>query len=111
MATHFGNGSVRFKNRTLPIVWAGQYAQHVAENYIDKKPNHTLLHVEIQQALQHSKHFSQVGKLTYCAFSENNKGTILVFFVKRSTFVEITSGYVLKISAEKAINTKGGRYE
>lgn len=48
------SGNVHLRNRKLPILWTGMYAQHLAEEY-EKDPHvHPLLHIEAQQTLSKS---------------------------------------------------------
>lgn len=39
----FGSGNVIIRGRKTPIVWTGQFAEHIATNYINEKSVHHFL--------------------------------------------------------------------
>lgn len=47
--TTFKSGYINHRNRKIPIVWNGEHAQHIAEEFIKDKGSHPLLHIRIQQ--------------------------------------------------------------
>ena len=106
MKINLGNGSVKLNTKTLPINWTGQYAQHVTDNYINKKPCHSILHIEIQQALSKSRNIEKDGTNTYVSKTETPNGIIHVSFIKSTNFVTITTGYIMQTTMEKATKNK-----
>jgi hypothetical protein len=60
--SNFGSGTIGFRNRRLPIVWTGQFAQHVSEKYFDSQEIHPFLHVAIQQAASNIRNWIKSGK-------------------------------------------------
>ena len=92
-SVNLGNGSVVINDKKYAINWTGQYAQHIAENYLNGKPQHNILHVEIQQVLSKAKNITKDGKRTYHTYSETKNGIIFVAFVKNKDFVDIITGY------------------
>lgn len=109
MKIQLGNGTIKIGYNSYPINWTGQYAQHVAENYINGKENHILLHVEIQQALSKCKQdeiFRENGN-TYFGLKEVSDGTIFVSFIKSSNFVSITTGYKMSTTPNKIKKGRG----
>lgn len=106
MTINLGNGSVTINRKKYAINWTGQYAQHVAENYMKEKPSHTILHIEIQQALKNSKNIIKDGTNTYSAYTDVLDGVILVYFIKSTKFANITTGFKMKSTADKVSKNK-----
>lgn len=65
------SGNVNIRSRKIPIVWTGQFAEHVAFTYINEKSVHHFLHVEIQQMCQKAE-FTKISKSVYNAYVEKN---------------------------------------
>jgi len=103
---NLGNGSIKLNNKNYAINWTGQYAQHITENYNKNKSGHTLLHVEIQQALARSNYFYKDGQNSYKAIYETFNGIIIVVFHKTTNFVNIVTGYINNTTMEKATKNK-----
>lgn len=111
MVKHLGNGNVKIGYKSYPINWTGQYAQHIAENFINEKQNHTILHIEIQQALSRCPESCIVkdGNNTYSAYKEISNGTIFVSFIKHNNLATITTGYKMNTTTNKAMKNKIGK--
>ena len=93
MTPNLSNGSITINNKKYAINWTGIYAEHVAMNFANKKPQHDILHVEIQQALKRAKTFVKDGKRTYYTISSTKNGNVFVAFIKNKNFVDIITGY------------------
>lgn len=106
MTINLGNGSVNINGRKYAINWTGQYAQHVAENFIIGKQTHSILHIEIQQALRQSKKIIKDGTNSFAAYSDVSDGVILVYFIKSTKFANITTGFKMKSTADKVSKNK-----
>ncbi|MDR1544806.1 MAG: hypothetical protein LBS50_10470 [Prevotellaceae bacterium] len=88
-----GNGSIILNDKKYAISWNGMYAEHVAVNFANKKPQHDILHIEIQQALQKAKTFVKNGRSTYWTISKTKKGDVFIAFQKYTKFVEVITSY------------------
>lgn len=72
------SGSITLRGRKIPIVWTGQFAEHVANNYIMEKSVHPLLHVEIQQLCQKAIFRKERGSVyTASVLQKENTFTIV----------------------------------
>lgn len=60
--SEFKSGYILHRTRKIPIIWDGEHAQHVAEEHIEDKGSHPLLHVRIQQLAKSVKKWEQAKK-------------------------------------------------
>ncbi|MFN0049118.1 MAG: hypothetical protein ACKVOU_08360 [Cytophagales bacterium] len=72
-----GSGNITLRGRKVPIVWTGQFAEHVATTSINERSLHHFLHVEIQQMCQKAE-FSKVSKSIYTSLVFRNGNTYLI---------------------------------
>jgi len=86
------SGNVSFRNRKLPILWTGQMAQHVAENYIQQPDTHPFLHIEIQQACMFVRIWEKhKNASSYRGYSKINGIDVVVVIEIKVNFVIIKS--------------------
>jgi hypothetical protein len=92
----YNSGYITHRKRKIPIVWDGLHAQHIAEEHINNRSSHPLLHVRIQQLAKNVKEWEQTqkGSKRYCATLIDNE-TNKRFFV----LVEIWTNFVYIITS------------
>lgn len=97
--TGFGNGYITLRNRKLPIVWVGQFAQHIASNHQQDPKGHPLLHVRIQQLAKAAKEWQKKGAKRYISIVADGPGgdVFAVVIDVHSKFVSIVTAYKTKI--------------
>jgi len=100
-----GNGFVTVRNRTLPINWNGQYAQHLAERHEQDPAIHPFLHVRAQQSLAKAEiHRTDDGWL---AIYETDTGTVSIPFLLQRKFVVPKTCMKMNTTAERVKKNKG----
>lgn len=87
------NGTVKFRNRKLPIFWSGEFAQHLSERNKQLPVTHPYLHVAAQKLLQQCSEFKKEGKSFIGITQKNGKKIYVPFFIK-SNFAIIKTCYV-----------------
>lgn len=88
------NGSVKFRNRNLPIFWTGEFAQHLSEKNKSEPNTHPYLHVQAQKFLQVCTEFKKSGKSYVGTLEKDGTKILIVFFIK-SNFAIIKTCYKL----------------
>lgn len=101
---NLGSGTITIRSKKKHLLWTGQRAQHVAENYNQRGG---LLHVELQQAAQKAQSIEPDGKNQYKAYFETTDGTIVVPLEVKSDIAMIKTGYKIHTTAEKLTKKKG----
>src|SRR6478735_12661241 len=78
------SGTVKIRSRRVPILWTGQNAEHIADNYVQQQTStkvsnvERILHVEAQKGLSSAAdHIKQEGS-AYMSLKEVADGTIFV---------------------------------
>lgn len=56
------NGSVKFRNRKIPVFWTGGFAQHLSEKNSNEPNTHPYLRVQAQKLPQVCTEFKKNGK-------------------------------------------------
>lgn len=112
MKTNFGSGKVKIGYNTYPIIWTGEHAEHIAENYFIEKGDHIMLHKEIQQCLSGSVILKRSGtNRKYFGLYEHKSYNCIIFtaFLLNSSFVSITTSYKMGGEINMAIKQKRGQ--
>lgn len=86
------NGSVKFRNRRLPIFWTGEFAQHLADKNKSDPRTHPYLHLQAQKLLQVCTEFKKSGKSYIGIINKNGLEFYVIFFIK-SNFAIIKTCY------------------
>lgn len=82
------NGTVKYRNRRLPIHWTGEIAEHVADNFIHQNNTHPYLHLQIQKMLQKCKNFFvKRGSIIALCIAPDGRKTCVVFIIKSNLAV------------------------
>ncbi len=76
------NGSVKFRNRRLPIFWTGEFAQHLSEKNSNEPKTRPYLHVQAQKFLQVCTKFKKSGKSYVGNIKKNGREVYVIFFIK-----------------------------
>lgn len=87
------SGFCTIRKRKLPILWTGQYAQHLAEEHISDSTSHPFLHIEAQKHLQKGEVLK--NKAGYICLSKLNNQTVLVPVIVKPNFVIIKTAYAV----------------
>lgn len=97
------SGTVFFRNRDYPILWNGEFAQHIADKYIKERTRHPFLHVKIQKLLQKSKKFLIIKRLTTFAIIDVDDRIFgIMFYIYKSKAV-IKSAHYMDESKQKRL--------
>ncbi len=94
MATNkYLSGSIKLNFKRYAIMWVGQFAQHVAENYTKNDGVHNLLHVDIQRHLANcKKFFKKRGRKRTAAYGYfEDKPYCTIFEVQSGNAIIITN--------------------
>jgi hypothetical protein len=102
---NLGSGTITIRSKKRHLLWTGQRAQHVAENYTQRGG---LLHVEIQQAAQKAQTIKTDGKNQYIAYYESSDGTIVVPLEVKSDIAMVKSGHKYYTTAAKLTKNQSG---
>ena len=86
------NGSVKFRNRLIPIFWTGEFAQHLSQKNTTEPETHPYLHVQAQKMLQVCTEFKKSGKSYIGTVKKGGMKIFVVFFI-RSNFAIIKTCY------------------
>ncbi|MCZ2393286.1 MAG: hypothetical protein LC105_05480 [Chitinophagales bacterium] len=93
----YNSGYIKHRNRKIPIVWDGEHAEHIAQEHLNDKSTHPLLHIRIQQLAKLVKDWKSIKK-----GSKRLEGTIidnltntkfLIIIENRSKFVLLITCY------------------
>ena len=93
---HYNSGYIKHRNRKIPIIWDGQHAQHVAQNYYNQNGSHPYLHVKVQQLAKRVKKWEKVKSTNrrYFGFVKPTKNTrVLVLVEISNNFASIITCY------------------
>ena len=75
---NLGSGNITHRGRKMPIVWTGQFAEHVADTYINEKSVHHFLHVDIQQMCQKANFIKDKNSVFVANVIKNNLNYLIV---------------------------------
>lgn len=88
------NARIRLRKRRREIKWITQYAQHIMDNYINKKPGHDVGFAEISQMLKaKGLEIEHAGKRTYKIFGSIKARRYLAVVILTPKFVVIKTCY------------------
>ena len=109
------SGSITIRSRKLPLVWTGEKAQHVAENYMLNDGIHVYLHVQAQQFARKGHPFPQGGKRYIAVSNAGGNNWIIVPLQYEGKFVLILSCFLEKnqpfdtLKKQKRIGSVAGK--
>lgn len=91
------SGKITIRNRKLPIVWSGEIAQHITENYIKTPGSHPLLHMDIQKFASKIKKWVRASKgKTYKGYGIFDGINFVVYIVQKPQFAQIKTCFKRK---------------
>lgn len=92
----YKSGYIKHRNKKIPIIWDGEHAQHIAENFIYDKSIHPLLHVKIQQISKNIKEWKKVKNTKrrfFGVYKQSDKVRYLVIVEISNKFASIITCY------------------
>ena len=100
---NLGSGKIKINSSIKHLLWTGQRAQHVAENF---NAGNNLLHVEIQQAAQKSRIFIKESPGQIIAIYEQSDGTIIIPLEIKGGIAMIKTAHKNKATAQSVVKHK-----
>lgn len=102
------SGIINIRNRSLPLTWSGQTAEHLADGHWDTPSLHPYMHVQAQQFARKGKIFHKRAK-NYFSFCANpGGGWVVVPLLLSGNFVIVRSCYVENHSALDTLKKQKG---
>lgn len=90
----YKSGYINHRKRKIPIVWDGEHAQHIAENYVQQKSVHPFLHVEIQKLAKRVERWKKTkASRRHEGYVKKNDIIFLVVVEISNTFATIITCY------------------
>ena len=86
------NGTVKLRNRRIPIFWTGEFAQHLAEKNVEEPTTHPYRHIQAQKLLQVCVECKKTGKSYVGTVKKDGLKIFVIFFIK-SNFAIIKTCY------------------
>jgi hypothetical protein len=96
MIQYYGSGYITHRNRKTGIVFSGQTAEHIMDNFLTEKGTHPFRHVRIQQLAKQVKEWKKVGDKTYSGTISDTKTQIRIKII-----AEIYPKFALIVTAFK----------
>ena len=96
MTQYFNSGFITFRKRKIGIVFSGETAEHIMNNYMQMPQTHPLKHIRIQQVAKRVKEWEKESNKRY-------SGTIIdnTTQTKFRIIAEIYTKFALIITAYK----------
>ncbi len=65
MIQYYNSGYITLRQRKIGIVWSGETAEHVMDEYLKSPKSHPLRHLRIQQLARQVKEWEKAGDKRY----------------------------------------------
>ncbi|MEI6184031.1 MAG: hypothetical protein WCP65_00780 [Bacteroidota bacterium] len=93
---YFHSGYITFRKRNIGILYSGQTAEHIMDNYILEPISHPLKHIRIQQLAKNIDSWEKKGNNRYAGIVTDNKNGI-----KHRIIVEVYTTFAMIITCFK----------
>ncbi len=76
MISYYHSGFITFRKRNVGILFTGQSAEHIMNNYLNDPKSHPLKHIRIQQLAKSVSEWKKNGERRYEGLVTDNKNGI-----------------------------------